>query len=103
MPRKSPSDPGQDIKRSIQIMEDLISSLTKFGRIPLKKGMRSNRALEDSSSRKITEILKRASELKVEIEDLLDLAREVKPRAGEDPRFQTKMASKVLQRFLENY
>lgn len=103
MPRKRPSDPGQDIKRSIKIMEDLVSVLTKFGTIPLKKGMRSNKVLDDSSSRKITEILKRASELKVEIEDLLDMAKEVKPRAGEDPRFQTKMASRVLQQFLESY
>ena len=100
MPRKDPRNPGPDIRKSIEAIEGLMDALKKFSAMPLKRGMRSNGALDDAASKKITDLLKKGSEMRVELDDLLDMAKDVKP-STRDERFQSKQARRVLARYLE--
>ena len=86
---------GRDIEKSIEVMEGLLSNLNDFHKIPVKKGLKSNGVVDDKFGKAVNEAKKKAYELHILVEDLLDEVKGAKPQANK--RFACQ---RVISKFL---
>jgi hypothetical protein len=87
---------GQDVEKSLAIIEDLIKALTTFYNRPIKRGLKSNGTYDDDLAKQVTEAKKKASELHLVLDDLPDMIKGAKPKSSS--RFA---CHRVISKFLE--
>jgi len=91
---------GREIAQSLDILDDLLGSLSKFASAPLKKGLQINKAYDEHMAKKVNDLYSKARELSLEIEDLRDVIKGI--RTDNNSRFSPKAvtASRVIRRYL---
>ena len=87
---------GQDVEKSIKVMDELLDILAKFHSIPIKKGLKSNGVVDEKFSKVVNETKEQAYSLNIAVEDLLEQVKGVKPQANK--RFA---AQRIITKFLE--
>jgi hypothetical protein len=87
---------GQDVGRSIQIMDKLLGSLDSFHKMPVKRGLNSNGILDDKFNKVVNEAKEKAYALSIAVEDLRDQVKGAKPASNK--RFASQ---RVISNFLK--
>jgi hypothetical protein len=87
---------GRDISTSIEIMEELLASLSKFHGMPLKRGLKSNKIHDDDLAKMANKVMEDAFSLSIGIGDLKDRVSGAKPKGN--ARFACQ---RVISKFLE--
>jgi len=87
---------GQNVEKSITIMDDLVKSLKNFAHMPIKKGLVSNDTYDDDIGKLINSASEDAFSLINKIDDLRHKVRSMKKKHN------SRFANKVVARFLED-
>jgi hypothetical protein len=88
---------GRDVEKCLQIMDDLESALKKFYEMPLKRGLQSNKALDDDINKLINTSREKATALMNDIDDIEKAIKSVKTDGNS--RFASQ---RVVEKFLDN-
>jgi hypothetical protein len=91
---------GEDVNSSIEIMDELLSSLKAFEGMHLKRGLDSNGLLEEKLEGKIDEVQKLAHSLQLPIRNLREKIKDIKPISNVRFAPNAKVGS-VVSKFLE--
>ena len=86
---------GQDINKSVDILNELLESLKKVHTIPLKRGLKSNKIVDEDIAKAVNTTMQKAFELSIMVEDLRNHVSGVKPKAN--ARFSSV---RVIDKFL---
>lgn len=87
---------GQNVEKSLIIMDDLVKNLKIFAHLPLKKGLVSNDTYDEDIGKLINSASEDAFSL---INKIDDLRHKVK---GMKKKHNSRFANKVVIRFLED-
>lgn len=87
---------GQNVEKSITIMDDLVKCLKDFAHMPLKKGLVSNDTYDDDIGKLINTASEGAFSLKNSVDDLRHKVKSMKKKHN------SRFANKVIARFLED-
>lgn len=90
---------GQQVEKSIIIMDSLKRSLKDFAHMPLKKGLVSNKTFEKDVGKLINEASEDAFALINKIDDLQHQVKSIKTQ--HNSRFAHKIVSRFLERSIE--
>lgn len=87
---------GRDINKSLEIIDNLLDSLRHFSKIPLKKGLNSNKVNDKDLVKNINDAREKAYGLSLLIEDLKDSVKGIKTDRN------SRFASRVVQNFIQD-
>ena len=86
---------GRDVNKSLTIIDSLLQSLKTFIDMPLKKGLSSNKVVDNGLNKIINESLIEAFSLINKVEDLKGAIKSIKLQQG-----NSRFANRVISRFL---
>lgn len=89
---------GRDVTKSLEIMDDTLKILKKFSDMPLKRGLQSNKVLDDKLSKIINSSREKTSILINDIEDLTEAIKTIK--TNQNSRFASQ---RVVQNFIKSF
>ena len=95
---------GQYVNRSIEVMGDLKDCLKKFDGIPLKRGLKENKAFDEDAQKLLADASEKAHALSLAVDKVQDLVEAIESSTGRDTRFESRKASaarRVVQRYIE--
>ena len=88
---------GRDINKSLEVIDNLAKSLREFHKIPVKKGLHSNRLNDPQINKLVNDALEKAFTLSIVVEDMRQQITGAKP-----PKANSRFASqRVVQKFLD--
>lgn len=93
MPKKNGL--GRDVTKALEIMDDVLDVLKKFSDMPLKRGLQSNKALNEDINKLINASREKATALINDIDDIKEAVKTIKTDGNS--RFASQ---RVVERFL---
>jgi len=88
---------GQNVEKSLTIMESLKKSLKDFAHMPLKRGLTSNGTYDEDIGKLINAASEEAFALINKVDDLIHRIKNVKEKKP-----NSRFAKKIITRFLES-
>jgi FMN phosphatase YigB (HAD superfamily) len=87
---------GQHLNKSLEIIDDLAGALREFHKIPVKKGLHSNKVDDPQLNKLVNDALEKAFNLSILVEDMRQQITGAKP-----PKANSRFASqRVVEKFL---
>lgn len=96
---------GRNVNRSVEIMDTLQDALKKFGGMPLKQGLKENKAFDEDAQKLLSDASEKAHALTLAVDKVKDLVEAVEAAEGRNPRFESRQANvarRVVQRYIES-
>lgn len=92
-------DLGKDVKKSMETLKKVREALKTLRDMPLKKGLREKKVMEEGIVKKIDSAREQATSLDNIIESIMDGVRSI--RTDGDSRFSKAASQRVVKGFLE--